>query len=130
MVKIKTIIKKKVNKTICVHKTELTACSMAVACLHKKTNTNFGDNVNKVNKQKVSLEFHAYIVQHCTFVKFIYSEKATNFCEISTVDLSYVVTVKSYSGDFTKFCGLLKGQLISKCLFWYLQFSQKSNENF
>ena len=28
-------------------------------------------------------------------VKFIYSEKATNFCEISTVDLSYVVTVKS-----------------------------------
>ena len=68
---------------------------MAVACLHKKSNTNFGDNVNKVNKQKVSLEFHAYIVQHCTFVKFIYSEKATNFCEISTVDLFYVVTVKS-----------------------------------
>ena len=28
-------------------------------------------------------------------LKFIYSEKATNFCEISTVDLSYVVTVKS-----------------------------------
>ena len=29
------------------------------------------------------------------FVKFIYSEKATKFCEISTLDLSYVVTVKS-----------------------------------
>ena len=29
------------------------------------------------------------------FLKFIYSEKATKFCEISTVDLSYVVTVKS-----------------------------------
>ena len=28
-------------------------------------------------------------------VKFIYSEKATIFCEISTIDLSYVVTVKS-----------------------------------
>ena len=28
-------------------------------------------------------------------LKFIYSENATNFCEISTVDLSYVVTVKS-----------------------------------
>ena len=28
-------------------------------------------------------------------VKFIYSEKATSFCEISTLDLSYVVTVKS-----------------------------------
>ena len=29
------------------------------------------------------------------FLKFIYSEKATKFCEISTVDLSYVATVKS-----------------------------------
>ena len=28
-------------------------------------------------------------------VKFIYSEKATKFCDISTVDLSYVVPVKS-----------------------------------
>ena len=28
-------------------------------------------------------------------VKFIYSEKATNVCEISTIDLSYVVLVKS-----------------------------------
>ena len=28
-------------------------------------------------------------------IKIIYSEKATKFCEISTVDLSYVVPVKS-----------------------------------
>ena len=28
-------------------------------------------------------------------LKFIHSEKAKKFCEISTVDLSYVVTVKS-----------------------------------
>ena len=28
-------------------------------------------------------------------LKFIYCEKATKFCEISTVDLSYVVPVKS-----------------------------------
>ena len=28
-------------------------------------------------------------------VKFIHSEKITNVCEISTIDLSYVVTVKS-----------------------------------
>ena len=28
-------------------------------------------------------------------LKFLYSEKATKFCEISTLDLSYVVTVKS-----------------------------------
>ena len=29
------------------------------------------------------------------FIKFIYSVKAKKFCEISTVDLSNVVTVKS-----------------------------------
>ena len=29
------------------------------------------------------------------YVKFIYSEKATKFCEISTLLLSYVVPVKS-----------------------------------
>ena len=33
-------------------------------------------------------------IQYYT-LKFIYSEKATTFCEISTVDLSYVVPVKS-----------------------------------
>ena len=32
--------------------------------------------------------------QFC-MLKFIYSEKATKFCEISTVDFSYVVPVKS-----------------------------------
>ena len=30
-----------------------------------------------------------------TVIKFIYSEKATKFCEISAVNLSYVVMVKS-----------------------------------
>ena len=29
------------------------------------------------------------------FIKFVYYEKATKFCKISTVDFSYVVTVKS-----------------------------------
>ena len=29
------------------------------------------------------------------YLKFIYSEKATKFCEISTIDFSYVVPVKS-----------------------------------
>ena len=28
------------------------------------------------------------------YIKFIYSEKATKFCEISTVDLSHIVPVK------------------------------------
>ena len=33
--------------------------------------------------------------QNYIHLKFIYSEKTTNFCEISIVDLSYLVTVKS-----------------------------------
>ena len=37
--------------------------------------------------------------------KFIYSEKAKKFYEISTVDLT--VTGQIYVGDFAKFCGLL-----------------------
>ena len=41
------------------------------------------------------------------FVKFIYSEEATNFCEISTVDLS-CSNSQIYGGDFAKFCGLLR----------------------
>ena len=36
----------------------------------------------------------AYIRGQNTSFK-VYSEKATNVCEISTIDLSYVVTVKS-----------------------------------
>ena len=39
-------------------------------------------------------------------LKFIYSEKATNFCEISTADLSYNGQI--YGADFAKFCGLLR----------------------
>ena len=35
------------------------------------------------------------VAYRLVYVKFIYSEKATNFCEISTVNLSYVVMVKS-----------------------------------
>ena len=42
-------------------------------------------------------------------LKFIYSEKATNSCEISTVDLSYVVcNGQIYGGDFAKFFGLFR----------------------
>ena len=42
-------------------------------------------------------------------LKFIYSEKATKFCEISTVDLTVTTyTEQIYGEDFTKFCGLLK----------------------
>ena len=40
------------------------------------------------------------------FVKFVYSEKATKFCEIFTLLLSTVHTDKKK--DFAKFCGLLR----------------------
>ena len=43
------------------------------------------------------------------YVKFIYSEKATKFCEISTVDLTVTTFIgQIYGGDFAKFCGLLR----------------------
>ena len=40
--------------------------------------------------------------------KFIYSEKASKFCKISTVDLTGTTLGQIYGGDFTKFCGLLR----------------------
>ena len=47
----------------------------------------------------VSLDTNFTLYYCCTslsiLIKFIYSEKATKICEISTVDLSYVVMVKS-----------------------------------
>ena len=45
----------------------------------------------QTNKQKTEILF----VIDRNLLKIIYSEKATLFCEISTVDLSYIVTVKS-----------------------------------
>ena len=36
----------------------------------------------------------------------MYSEKATKFCEISTVDLTNIGQI--YGGDFTKYCDLLR----------------------
>ena len=90
----------------------------------------------------------------CDVLKFIYFEKATIFCEISTVDLHYEVTVTSMwrfrnilwpSQNIWTLPGMLeagcrwhtpllflsdsKGQLISKCLFGVLQFFQKMNKN-
>ena len=38
---------------------------------------------------------HSIFFHLSTLIKFIYSEKATKFCEISTLLLSYVVPVKS-----------------------------------
>ena len=44
-----------------------------------------------INKKQIEIN----IVKLGSLLKFMYSEKATNFCKISTVDLSYVVKVKS-----------------------------------
>ena len=41
-------------------------------------------------------------------LKFIYSEKATKFCEISANYLSYVLPVKWLVEILQNFCGLLK----------------------
>ena len=90
-----------------------------------------------------------YIVHTELLVKFIYSEKATNFCEIATVDLSYVVTVKSTveisqncvafseymnfirPGSWLVNWGIVtKGQLISKGLFGILNSSKKQTKKF
>ena len=41
-------------------------------------------------------------------LKFIYSKKATNFCEISTLLLTVCTVVKKKGEDFAKICGLLR----------------------
>ena len=52
--------------------------------------------IKKLSKWKPSLYFLSGCCKHSNcHIKFTYSEKATKFCEISTVDLSYVVPVKS-----------------------------------
>ena len=45
--------------------------------------------------EKITINNHAVMFILNVFVKFLFSEKATKFCVISTVDLSYVVMVKS-----------------------------------
>ena len=52
---------------------------------------------------RATLTSQDYSPSSVVYVKFIYSEKAANFCKISTVDLSYVVTVKSTAEIKQKF---------------------------
>ena len=49
------------------------------------------------NKESFDCTFteSSSVILQAPLLKFIYSDKATKFCEISTVDLSYVVPVKS-----------------------------------
>ena len=57
------------------------------------------EHVNKRNLQLIRYLIDSVIVllvvATSSTIRFIYSEKATKFCEISTLDLTYVVTVKS-----------------------------------
>ena len=62
-------------------------------------------------------------------LKFIYSEEATKFCEMSTVHLTVTTYVgQIYGGDFSNICGLLRIYelyLIEFCIiFYFLPFHQ------
>ena len=66
-------------------------------------------------------------------IKLIYSEKATKFCESSTLLLSYVVPDKSKVEISQKFCAFseymnFKGRTISNAFFSILQFFQKTTK--
>ena len=54
-----------------------------------KTKQNFDTDINDVISQLAWSKYEENLL------KFICSEKASNFCKIPTVDLSYLVTVKS-----------------------------------
>ena len=59
-------------------------------------------------------------------LKFIYSEKATIFCKISTVDLIFMDYIgQIYGGDFAKKCGLLR--MYELYLPWIIFKRERSN---
>ena len=68
--------------------------------------------------KKLQLEKSLEPIVQCILVKFIYSEKATKCCEISTVNLSYVVPVKSAVEIQQNFVGFSE----------YMNFKQMSYE--
>ena len=77
--------------------------------LHLKSLMKFSILYNQIVFSKLTL----------TILKFIYSEKATKVCEISTNYLSYVCTASQIiGGDFAKFCGLLRIYELYKITFW------------
>ena len=55
-------------------------------------------------------------------LKFIYSEKATKFCKISTVDLSFVVPVKSMveiSQNFVAFSEYMNFKILRDIIYFF-----------
>ena len=55
----------------------------------------------------------------------MFSKNATIIDEIFTIDLTLFSKCQIDGEDFVDFCGLLKGQLISKCIFGDFNFFQK-----
>ena len=78
-------------------------------------------------KEKKSYKKHKLIMIKTIFhhLKFIYSEKATKFCKISTVNLSYVVPVEISQNcvAFLQYMNFNKGlQLIGGICVWWEYF--------
>ena len=74
----------------------------------------FSENIDNINIKYIRSAYYAVrtIVRNLlpihhfkknVYLKFIYSEKATKFCEISTVDLTVTTYMgQIYGGDFAK----------------------------
>ena len=82
--------------------------------------------VNCGLKKKIKLGFVLYVFEMVLtmtlklgslIIKFIYSEKATKFCEISTVDLTITTQDKSMVEISQKNCGLLRTYELYEKLF-------------
>ena len=68
-----------------------------------------------------SMQF--FVISRVLALKFRYFEKATEFCEISTLDLIVCIKRQIQSGDFAKFCGLL-----TKPQLYYVKFLSNSDD--
>ena len=76
----------------------------------------------KTTNSDFDLGYNFFHLRIFVFVKFIYSEKATKFCEIFTLLLSYVVSVKSKVKIFQNFVAFSEYMNFKK--------SQKIHKNF
>ena len=59
-------------------------------------------------KKNMNQILYFFLSKYVSPLKFIYSEKARKYCEISTVNLSYVLMVKSTLEISQKILGLLR----------------------
>ena len=75
----------------------------------------FGQKCPKI----FSMQF--FVISRVLALKFRYFEKAKEFCEIFTLDLTVCIKRQIQSGDFAKFCGLLTSTLLCEVFikFWW-----------